>query len=43
VWIAVRKSVRCVVEGVTLADVAAGRLPQAIDKLAEDPEAWVTR
>jgi Rrf2 family protein len=43
VWIAVRKSVRCVVEGVTLADVAAGRLPQAIDKLAEDAEAWVTR
>lgn len=43
VWIAVRKSLRSVVERVTIADVAAGRLPRAIDRLADDPEAWVTR
>ncbi len=43
VWIAVRANLRSVVEHVTVADVAAGRLPKAIDKLAEDPEAWVTR
>ena len=43
VWIAVRASLRSVVERVTLADVAAGRLPARISKLAEDPEAWVTR
>jgi Rrf2 family protein len=43
VWIAVRHNLRSVVEHVTVADVAAGRLPKAIDKLAEDPEAWVTR
>jgi Rrf2 family protein len=43
VWIAVRASLRKVVEHVTVADVAAGRLPAAIDRLAEDPEAWVTR
>jgi Rrf2 family protein len=43
VWIAVRASLRNVVEHVTLADVASGELPAAIDKLAEDPEAWVTR
>jgi Rrf2 family protein len=43
VWIAVRASLRNVVENVTLADVAAGRLPARIAKLAEDPEAWVTR
>jgi Rrf2 family protein len=43
VWIAVRASLRNVVEHVTLADVAAGRLPKKIDQLAEDPEAWVTR
>src|SRR4249920_2004416 len=42
VWIAVRASLRSVVERVTVA-VAGGRLPKAIDKLAEDPEAWVTR
>ncbi len=43
VWIAVRANLRKVVEHVTVADVAAGKLPAALDKLAEDPEAWVTR
>jgi Rrf2 family protein len=43
VWIAVRQSLRKVAEHVTVADIAAGKLPKAIDKLAEDPEAWVTR
>jgi Rrf2 family protein len=43
VWIAVRKSLRQVVEQVTVADVAGGRLPKAVVKLSEDPEAWVTR
>ena len=43
VWIAVRASLRSVVERVTLADVAAGRLPARVVKLADDPEAWVTR
>ncbi len=43
VWIAVRHNLREVVEQVTLADLATGRLPKTIDRLAEDPEAWVTR
>jgi Rrf2 family protein len=43
VWIAVRANLRKVVEHVTVADIAGGRLPKPIDKLAEDPEAWVTR
>jgi Rrf2 family protein len=43
VWIAVRANIRAVVESVTLADVAAGRLPAFVEKLAGDPEAWVTR
>ena len=43
VWIAVRANLRGVVEHVTLADVASGRIPPKIDRLAEDPEAWVTR
>jgi Rrf2 family protein len=43
VWIAVRANLRKVVEHVTVADVASGKLPKAIDRLAEDPEAWVTR
>ncbi len=43
VWIAVRANLRQVVEQVTVADIAAGHLPAAVDRLAEDPEAWVTR
>jgi Rrf2 family protein len=42
-WIAVRTNLRKVVEHVTLADIAGGRLPAAIDRLAEDPESWITR
>jgi Rrf2 family protein len=43
VWIAVRANLRSVLEHVTIADVAAGQLPKDVDRLAEDPEAWVTR
>jgi Rrf2 family protein len=43
VWIAVRASLRTVVERVTLADLAAGDLPRHVQELADDPEAWVTR
>jgi Rrf2 family protein len=43
VWIAVRASLRNVAENVTLADLAENKLPPKVLKLAEDPEAWVTR
>jgi Rrf2 family protein len=43
VWIALRKNLREVVEHVTLADLAAGRVPPAIGEKADDPDAWVTR
>jgi Rrf2 family protein len=43
VWIAVRANLRKVVENVTVADIAAGHLPKPVDRLAEDPDAWVTR
>ena len=43
VWIAVRANLRRVMEHITVADIAGGQLPKSIDKLAEDPEAWVTR
>jgi Rrf2 family protein len=42
-WIAVRANLRGVLENVSLADLADGKLPARIDKLADDPEAWVTR
>jgi Rrf2 family protein len=40
VWIAVRASLRAVLERVTLADVAQGRLPTSVEALARDPDAW---
>jgi Rrf2 family protein len=40
VWVAVRASLRDVLERVTLADVAAGKLPSHIGKLTSDPDAW---
>src|SRR3954453_7026123 len=43
IWIAVRASVRSVVENVTLADLASGELPAEIKRLGDDPEAWVRR
>jgi len=40
VWIAVRASLRSVLEAVTLADVASGELPAVVRDLVSDPEAW---
>jgi len=40
VWIAVRASLRGVLEQVTLADVARGALPDHVRQLAADPDAW---
>jgi Rrf2 family protein len=39
VWIALRANLRSVLEAVTLADLAAGKLPRAIRNLAAQPEA----
>jgi Rrf2 family protein len=41
VWIAVRASLRGVLEGVTLADVIGGGLPQHVRDLVADEDAWV--
>ncbi|HEV7807515.1 MAG TPA: Rrf2 family transcriptional regulator [Solirubrobacteraceae bacterium] len=43
IWIAVRASLRRVLDEVTLADVAAGRLPAHVTALTEDPGAWAKR
>ena len=39
-WVAVRASLRSVLESVTLADLAAGELPEGIARLTRDPDAW---
>lgn len=40
VWLAVRASLRAVLESVTLADVASDELPSGVAALLDDPEAW---
>ena len=41
VWIAVRASLRAVLERVTLADVVSGDLPPHVRELVADEDAWV--
>jgi Rrf2 family protein len=43
VWIALRASVRRVLEEVSLADVAAGDVPEHVSELTGDPGAWEKR
>lgn len=43
VWVALRASMRAVLETTTLADVAAGRLPASVRRLLRNPEAWTRR
>jgi Rrf2 family protein len=42
VWVALRANMREVLEGVTLADVVGQDLPKAVEKIAAQPEAWVS-
>jgi Rrf2 family protein len=41
VWIAVRASLRKVLEVTTIADVARGKLPKSVTALLADDEAWL--
>src|SRR5437763_15867504 len=41
VWVAVRANLRAVLEAVTLADLAAGRLPDGGAALAAGPDPWL--
>jgi Rrf2 family protein len=43
VWIAVRASMRAVVDETTLDDVVSGRLPDSVRRLTEAPDAWSRR
>jgi Rrf2 family protein len=40
VWVAVRASLRLVLEEVTLADLVSGELPPVVEELNAAPEAW---
>ncbi|MFL5900721.1 MAG: RrF2 family transcriptional regulator [Solirubrobacterales bacterium] len=43
VWIAVRASLRTVLEHVTLADLVSGELATEVSQLAAQPDAWAAR
>jgi Rrf2 family protein len=43
VWVALRASMRAVLEGVTLADVVERRVPSEVLRLAREPDAWLRR
>jgi Rrf2 family protein len=43
VWVALRASLRSVLEAVTLADLVSGELPPVIAKLTSDEGAWSRR
>jgi Rrf2 family protein len=42
VWIAVRASLRAVLESTSVADLASGNLPEAVEELAGDQKNWVS-
>jgi hypothetical protein len=42
-WVAVRASVRRVLEGITLDDIASDHLPESIANLLDGIDAWVRR
>ena len=43
VWVAVRASLRSVLDETSLADVLSGELPERVAALAADPDAWRNR
>ncbi|MER5844433.1 Rrf2 family transcriptional regulator [Streptomyces prasinus] len=42
-WIALRANVRQILEGVSLADVVSGRLPEGVVRLTDAPAGWALR
>jgi DNA-binding IscR family transcriptional regulator len=43
VWIALRAAMRQVLDETTLAQVVTGRLPRQVQRMADDPAAWLPR
>ena len=42
-WVALRASIRSVLETATIAQLAKGQLPRKLRPLVEDPDAWAPR
>ena len=43
VWVALRATIRTVLDEVTIADLISGKLPKHVVALTEIPEAWVSQ
>jgi Rrf2 family protein len=43
VWVAVRSSLRRVLDEITLAQLLAGKLPSHVRRLVDEPDAWLPR
>jgi Rrf2 family protein len=43
VWVAMRHSLRSILERVSVADISRGKLPASIRRLTLDPEDWIAR
>jgi Rrf2 family protein len=43
VWVALRTSIRVVLDEVTIADLISGKLPKHVIKLTEAPDSWVSQ
>ena len=43
VWVALRSTIRSVLEEVTIADLVSGKLPKHVVAMTEDPNAWVSQ
>jgi hypothetical protein len=43
VWVALRASLRNLLEHVTLEQVASGELPAVVTRLTKNPDAWQAR
>ena len=43
VWVAVRANLRSVLEEVTLADLVSGQMPDVVEQLSNQPDAWAAR
>jgi Rrf2 family protein len=43
VWVATRAALRSILEEVSVADIAAGELPGAVERFLDTPDAWSRR
>ena len=43
VWVALRTSIRSVLDTVTVADLVSGKLPKHVVKLTENPDTWISQ